>query len=646
MITKIQTAYYLQLGLNIIGLSALKVPAEGSWKRYMTEFREPQDMKGEGVGIICGAISGNLEVIDIDSKHDLTTTLVPKYRSAVDSIDPELLKKLLIIRTPSGGFHWVYRCPKIQGNQKLAQRMVTKDEVEEKGSYKVLIETRGEGGYIASIPLPGYIIQQGSFKRIPTLSIEEREVLLSCAREFDERIDPVKIPVNNIRKSLKISSLETKTPGDDFDERGSIPEILIEAGWRFVYTDSDRQYFKRPGNSKAIYSGNFNMSLNCFKSFSSSTGLEPEKAYWPFALFTALLHDGDYSQSATALYKKGYGDRFVKEKQDFEQYNIEKEKSFDSDDLSKYYSDYENDYEYLLSVRNNTVQLGLSTGSKLIDEYFLFKRGTFTLAVGHTSVGKTLTLLWLTLLASLKNNWKCIIVCKENSSGDVRRNLMELYLQKSLTQTSLEEFKEANKWVNEHYDIIRGRGGLIKTLTDVMKLLYNMVNKKAYDLVLIDPYSGFDMEKKPGESTHEYNYRLLGEMLDFTDITKVSIFLSVHTVTSSRREKSEDGMLKRPYGDSSEGGSAFGNRCDTALVIHRKINADIPERYVTELYVEKDRNLNLGGSISGHDNPIKLRYKDNRFLVNSAEDVVSKIKDKGQIEQVELPYNEEVELPF
>ncbi len=29
----------------------------------------------------------------------------------------------MIIRTPSGGYHWLYRCPEgIEGNQKLAQR--------------------------------------------------------------------------------------------------------------------------------------------------------------------------------------------------------------------------------------------------------------------------------------------------------------------------------------------------------------------------------------------------------------------------------------------------------------------------------------------------------------------------------------------
>ncbi len=45
-----------------------KIPANGSWKRWQSEMQTPQDLKGDGLGIICGAISGHLEVLDIDLK--------------------------------------------------------------------------------------------------------------------------------------------------------------------------------------------------------------------------------------------------------------------------------------------------------------------------------------------------------------------------------------------------------------------------------------------------------------------------------------------------------------------------------------------------------------------------------------------------
>ena len=46
-----------------------------------------------------------------------------------------------MVQTPRPGQHVYYRCPVIQGNQKLAQAL------DADGKPKTLIETRGLGGY-------------------------------------------------------------------------------------------------------------------------------------------------------------------------------------------------------------------------------------------------------------------------------------------------------------------------------------------------------------------------------------------------------------------------------------------------------------------------------------------------------------------
>jgi hypothetical protein len=56
-----------------------------------------------------------------------------------------------------------YRCDVIEGNQKLAQRPATAEEVKENPNEKVLvlIETRGEGGYVVAPPTDGYKLSAG-----------------------------------------------------------------------------------------------------------------------------------------------------------------------------------------------------------------------------------------------------------------------------------------------------------------------------------------------------------------------------------------------------------------------------------------------------------------------------------------------------
>ena len=55
MISKSVVQHYLDANLNVIGVSN-KIPANGSWKRWQSEMRTAEDLKGDGVGIICGKI--------------------------------------------------------------------------------------------------------------------------------------------------------------------------------------------------------------------------------------------------------------------------------------------------------------------------------------------------------------------------------------------------------------------------------------------------------------------------------------------------------------------------------------------------------------------------------------------------------------
>lgn len=652
---------YLDANLNVIGVTN-KVPSEGSWKKWQTQMRTPQDIRGEGLGIITGAISGNLEVLDVDLKYDLTKTLYDRLKKKIETVDSNLIKKLVIIRTPSKGYHWLYRCADgIEGNQKLAMRSATANESKNKESQLVLLETRGEKGYIASFPGKGYEVIQNKFRDIPSISKEERELILSSAREFDETIKKASIPSSSLKNIFNIKRDSTAlTSWEDFDKRGHIPDILNEAGWTKVSEDPEREYWKRPGQSSTRYSGNYLKSLGCFKSFSSSTVLEPEKAYYPYALYAMLIHNGSFPAASKQLYDLGYGDdRSNAQKETIAEYAQERQtrnvgqpisEQVKNIDIAEFLADEESDYAYLKSVKNNSVQKVLTTGSDYLDKYLLFKPATYTVAIGHTSVGKSLSILYITMLASLKHNWKCIVIAKENSSADFKQKLSEFYLQKRIQDSSDEELDKAVNWINDHYRFVKGRGGKVRTMADALQIMYAMADEDEYDLAFLDPYSGFDQAKKPGESAFEMDTRFNSELLDFTEKTGIAVILSVHTVTSSRREKDENGLMKRPHLDSGSGGAVFSNRPDSVWVIHRIINhEDMTERCTTELYIEKDRNLSMGGMISPINEPLKLHLRNNRFYANGNEDIIYNIKNghkpkRPEDNYVEMKFDEDV--PF
>ncbi len=106
-------------GLHFMPVKANKQPIHKGWQ---TGTEKHSLIGCEAVGLVCGSISGNLEVVDVDCKYSLDGKLFDDYKRSIHSVNPDLLKKLVIAKTKNGGYHVMYRCQIIAGNLKLANR--------------------------------------------------------------------------------------------------------------------------------------------------------------------------------------------------------------------------------------------------------------------------------------------------------------------------------------------------------------------------------------------------------------------------------------------------------------------------------------------------------------------------------------------
>ena len=120
---------YLRAQLSVIPTKEDKLPALPSWKPYQSQKIKEEEVESlfsganvKGLAIICGAISGGLEVIDVDTKHDTTGSLWDELRGLIEGNLPELYNRLVIAQTRSGGYHIYYRCSSIAGNLKLSTK--------------------------------------------------------------------------------------------------------------------------------------------------------------------------------------------------------------------------------------------------------------------------------------------------------------------------------------------------------------------------------------------------------------------------------------------------------------------------------------------------------------------------------------------
>ncbi len=283
MSTNIQK--FLDAGLSVIPIKD-KIPSV-AWKEFQTRQARMGELSFNGsLGLVCG-FSG-VEAVDIDSKND--PTLLDRLEKTFNDFD--VPRYWVVQKTPSGGLHLVYKCEKIEGNQILAKS----------NNQKVLIETRGIGGYIAIDPTPGYELRAGTFEDIPTITIEERDTLLSACRSLNEYFEPIVPP--------KYTQTTTGTPPwDDYNNHADVPALLQTHGWTYLRTVGENQHFCRPDKNPKGTSGTWSEGKRLFHCFTSSTMFEPSKAYSPTAVFAYLECKKDFSEANKRLMADGFGEK-------------------------------------------------------------------------------------------------------------------------------------------------------------------------------------------------------------------------------------------------------------------------------------------------------------------------------------------------
>jgi hypothetical protein len=296
--------YYTKQGFSVIPIGENK-RAVFPWTEFQSKIMDDATIKAQfnnerckNIAIIGGGVSGGLEIIDVDLKYDVSGNLWDRLKDALT----DLMPLLYVVRTKSGGYHLYYRCELVEGNQKLAMRHATKEELIDTPHAKeiVLIETRGEGGYVLAPPSEGYTKERDFV--INTITLEQRDSILSICRSFNEVVKEVRSQV------VADSEAYATTPWDDYNSKCDVVKLLESNGWTWIETRGERDFLKRPGKTDSHISADYHRGLGLFKVFSTSTQFETGRGYKPFAIYATLEHNGNFSEAAKQLIKDGYGE--------------------------------------------------------------------------------------------------------------------------------------------------------------------------------------------------------------------------------------------------------------------------------------------------------------------------------------------------
>lgn len=323
-------AWY-DVGCNVIpaATDGTKRPAF-DWKEFQTKRPHRTVLEDiwiprypDGIGLICGAISGNLEMLELEGRattSDHLDAITDACReTGASGTWNDLIQRGYAEWTPSGGLHLLYRISdhEVPGNTKVARRPANAQElaIKPEEKWKVLAETRGEGGFVIVAPSGGrthptgdsWSVAAGEIGRIPTITWDQRENLI---RAFAKALDEMPMAPVYERPTLRAVLGKADRPGDDFNARADWHDILTPHGWGIHHQTNQETYWTRPGKAKvdgwSATTGYANDQDRLFV-WSSSTDFMPETPYSKFAAYALLEHGGDYRMATKTLSAKGYG---------------------------------------------------------------------------------------------------------------------------------------------------------------------------------------------------------------------------------------------------------------------------------------------------------------------------------------------------
>jgi len=322
--------YWQQSGERWIQTTENTGSPKGTWEPYQRERPTLEDLEYwftsgiKALAVVAGAVSGGVEVLDFDSRDGLTW--FDEWCALAGG--PIARYGLAVQRTGGGGYQVAWRCDEIDGNQKLAWTPAP----EEAGGKKVMIETRGEGGYFLVAPSvhPSgrqYELLHGRFSQIPRITPTVRAHLLDCARQLNQverpapKLGGASTPYAGSSANELLEAYNRAHPitemlrrygytegaGNRWSRPGkadSMGVAILKDGKAAAYSSNDPLNTDRCGTNKAQPFSSFDLFAyyghgEDYKAATKAAAVELGMAYEPRSLHT-LLYVEDFAQAAVA----------------------------------------------------------------------------------------------------------------------------------------------------------------------------------------------------------------------------------------------------------------------------------------------------------------------------------------------------------
>jgi hypothetical protein len=288
----------------------------GPWKQYQAQRPTWEDIEGwlatgrfTGIGVLTGHASGNVEMVEIEGPTEAAAVAIGRVKAKADEMGcADLMDRVFsgcISRSAGDGLHVFVRVADgpAKGNTKLAMS----------ADGQVIAETRGEGGFVIVAPTPGrkghregavyaFIASSNPARTVDISSAERDQLHAVFTAALDE--SPATLPA-----PPKPATTYEGTSALDAYRATRWADILVPNGWTWSHRDAERDYWVRPGKSKADGISASTIEDGPLVNFSTNVPWPTDVGLSKGQVFALLHHGGDVAAASRELSLRGYGDQ-------------------------------------------------------------------------------------------------------------------------------------------------------------------------------------------------------------------------------------------------------------------------------------------------------------------------------------------------
>ena len=257
----------IRLGLQPLAIEPnSKKPLHKGWTKKTIDLARILKYNTDRFGLRMGDKS--LMCIDIDTKHhENPQWMLDTYYKMLEDQGFDF-NDVIRQTTMNGGGHLFYRSVAPVGSTDISRNR----------SGETLFETRGVGAQVVMYEMEKF----HNIADLPILPKEMEKMLFETAKAFDQNLET---PKNVFQR---------------FNSKISCADILRDHGWSYVKEDDSKIYMLRDGDTTSKTSAHIFKDSNKLWVWSTSTPLEPQKAYSSSDLAVELCYNGDKKAFAKA----------------------------------------------------------------------------------------------------------------------------------------------------------------------------------------------------------------------------------------------------------------------------------------------------------------------------------------------------------